>query len=1194
MPVGCQGETLSLVTMRREEALESDVLAELAVGTAVEVLEIGSGRRIKIRAGGAEGWVSSKTRLNEPLIVRRRMDMDFVMEDFEVGGQHEVKSIVTLRAGEELDSDVIIELRPGTIIRIIALSTINRRRAKITCEQSEGWISLATKQGELLVGKLSSSGKDHGGFMGSSSTKMKELLEAARSGNLAVIQKIAEHKGTGVMSKFSGRPNLNCSDIRGKTALIYAAGFGNREVVEYLLTKTRDVDVNALDDTQKNALHHASKRAKNRRSPEFDVAQIDIISMLLHAGIFLEARDHNGCTALMFAVANGNEAAVGKLIAAHANVHVKDFEGHTPIDYARNFRHDGVAKLLLSAGATEDLESECEDEHPPAAAEPGSGGGPAEPAGAAGAAAAGSEPEVGSEGGAAAEVGASAGATEGSAEDAEAPCQPTDQARAAPDVAEAASCAEAAGDGGTVQDEAEVCAAAAPTEDAASKPTTKKKEAKSETPKAAAPEKKEKEKEKKEKRDKGEKPGKGKKSKDKDDAPKRRGSAVGMMEAVEAHEEVHEVTVVPTATEEVDEKQLALAKLTALLETSTSPGEIEGAINVARAGGVDETDLEAAGTVLQAMKARQRARDRVQKAVEQKEVGELREAIAEAEMHKVPSSDIDEARRVLAEEEPKERAREQLHAARTSGSTPDLKAALSNAKSVGLQASELKEFEELLAGAESKEKAESALKAAVESKNVANLRLAINQATDAGVDQALIKEADGVLRIEEPKQRAREQLASALGKPTKESLTAAIDAAKAASLDSSEYAEAVEWLRNEEEKEKYLGAVTQVLQEVQTVENEVEALRAAKEKLSDAINAALQSGVSESALVEADARRKKLHNAVEDLKGSIRVYCRVRPLSKKEVGQGDTSIAEAVNSMTISLDGQSFQFDSVWTPGTQEEVFEDCKDLVQSAVDGYNVTMFAYGQTGAGKTFTMYGAPGMEGTSPRTIQEIFRVIDKGKDRFNYTVMGSMLELYRNDLVDLLSKGDSKASAKKLNVRQEKTGMVVVEHLTEEECSCAQQLSDLMERGNKQRTVAATAMNSESSRSHLVLIIRIVSVNKETKEQFKGKILMCDLAGSERLKKSQVEAHMQKEAIEINKSLTALGDVIEALTKGSKVIPYRNHKLTQLMQDALGGTAKTLMFVNCSPANSNLDETLMSLKYATRAKKITNTAGGKKG
>merc|ERR1719335_1204436 len=113
----------------------------------------------------------------------------------------------------------------------------------------------------------------------------------------------------------------------------------------------------------------------------------------------------------------------------------------------------------------------------------------------------------------------------------------------------------------------------------------------------------------------------------------------------------------------------------------------------------------------------------------------------------------------------------------------------------------------------------------------------------------------------------------------------------------------------------------------------------------------------------------------------------------------------------------------------------------------------------------------------------------------------------------------------------------------------------MERANSHRKTLATSMNDQSSRSHLIIIIKIMSVNKETKEQLQGKIMMCDLAGSERLKKSQVTADMQKEAIEINKSLTALGDVIESLTKGNKQHPYRNHKLTQLMQDSLGGTAK---------------------------------------
>merc|ERR1719301_223417 len=134
------------------------------------------------------------------------------------------------------------------------------------------------------------------------------------------------------------------------------------------------------------------------------------------------------------------------------------------------------------------------------------------------------------------------------------------------------------------------------------------------------------------------------------------------------------------------------------------------------------------------------------------------------------------------------------------------------------------------------------------------------------------------------------------------------------------------------------------------------------------------------------------------------------------------------------------------------------------------------------------------------------------------------------------------------------------------------------------------MNSESSRSHLILCIKVKITDKVTKQPTTAKILICDLAGSERLKKSQVTGDMQKEAIEINKSLTALGDVIAALTSGKKgsAIPYRNHKLTQVMQDSLGGSAKTLMFMNCSPSIYNLDETTMSLKWATRAKKVTNT------
>merc|ERR1712039_793618 len=199
-----------------------------------------------------------------------------------------------------------------------------------------------------------------------------------------------------------------------------------------------------------------------------------------------------------------------------------------------------------------------------------------------------------------------------------------------------------------------------------------------------------------------------------------------------------------------------------------------------------------------------------------------------------------------------------------------------------------------------------------------------------------------------------------------------------------------------------------------------------------------------------------------------------------------------------------------------------------------------------------------------------------------------IELYRQDLIDLTAVArDGRDKVKNLKITNEpKTGAVILKGLIETECKNPDELSDVLETGMAARKVMATSMNAESSRSHLIFCIKILSINKETKEQLKGKILIVDLAGSERLAKSQVTGDGAKEAIEINKSLTALGDVVEALTKGAKQVPYRNHTLTELMKDALGGSAKTLMFVNCSPAASNGEETINALNWAARAKKIT--------
>eukprot|EP00927_Polykrikos_kofoidii_P084751 TRINITY_DN9024_c0_g1_i1.p1 TRINITY_DN9024_c0_g1~~TRINITY_DN9024_c0_g1_i1.p1 ORF type:complete len:1293 (+),score=335.19 TRINITY_DN9024_c0_g1_i1:146-3880(+) len=1189
--IGDQCETLSLVTMRKEQALESEVLIGLPIGTTCEVKQVGEGRRIQVKAGDLEGWISSKTKMNEPLVAKCSVASRFAVEDFEVGGQHEVKSLVTVRGTEALDSALKTELQPGVLVKILELGKINKRRAKISSDSVEGWISMATKQGELLIGKVSdiSDNKNRGsGFFSSqSSSKIKQVLEASRSGNLDAIKKIIDGRGS-VISKFQTKPNLDCSDIRGKTPLIYAAAFGNRHVVEYLLIK--QVDVNQSDDTQKSAMHHASKQGKRLReeSSGNDFAQADIVNLLIQAKAFVEARDHNGCTALMFAVANGSEAVVRSLIAAYANVNVKDFEGQTPMNYALTFGHSNLAQLLKDAGAR-CLEEDNEDTQvfpvssvpketrvskvdveeatrPPATAVP-------------------KKPSVD-------EVNAVIAASVGCGDSQSVSLSPKKSvlrkkgSSASVKLCDADAGVTDASVTETVTKDRSV--KALPKEDVgeASQSTgTAAKSVDSKLPEAEAKKKPTK---------------KAVAKKAVKSAPKKdKALPMGMQEMVEnldgvSKADAQEIAVHTPKDDDVDEASVARfnagQKLKAVMD-SRSLKEVEVAIETAVAAGVAQEEIDAARVAVDKLKARAKAREDLRHATVDKDVAQLRVVIAAAQKHGISEDEIDVARKVLAEEEPKEKAREGLRAAEAGGDIGLLKEALVAAVSAGLSESELTSFREMLSCAESKEKGQQMLADAVANKDIAALKFAIKQAKDLGLDPT---EAEMTLSVEEPKQKMREALVEACEACTKEALREAIDGAIKIGLPSEDYAEAASLLKQEEEKERLLGQVRTLMDESKDVNTTcIDSMSSAKAKLSEAIRVAKEAGVPESMLADAEQRRRRIHNGIEDLKGSIRVFCRVRPLSSKEVKEGDTECTKLIDSMTVAVEDSKFSFDAVFAPGKQEDVFEDCRDLVQSAVDGYNVTMFAYGQTGAGKTFTMYGVPGMLGTAPRTIDEVFRVVNAGKDRYHYTLRGAMLELYLHDFVDLLVK-DKAGSKGKLNVRTDKKGMVQVEHLTEEEVSCPEELAGLLDRGTANRSVASTVMNADSSRSHLVFIIKIDSVNRETQEMLQGKIIIVDLAGSERLKKTQTAEHAQKESIEINKSLTALGDVIEALTKGSKQIPYRNHKLTQLMQDSLGGTAKTLMFVNCSPANSNVEETLTSLKYATRAKQIKNTATKKAG
>ena len=359
--------------------------------------------------------------------------------------------------------------------------------------------------------------------------------------------------------------------------------------------------------------------------------------------------------------------------------------------------------------------------------------------------------------------------------------------------------------------------------------------------------------------------------------------------------------------------------------------------------------------------------------------------------------------------------------------------------------------------------------------------------------------------------------------------------------------------------------------------------------------------------------RRKYYNEVEDLKGKIRVFCRIRPLSnsekERECKTAVSCAPETGSDLVLDRSEKGkkpFSFDIVFGPkSSQKQVFADTKKLVQSAVDGFNVCIFAYGQTGSGKTYTLSGPtsdvekwmectaetlPESAGIQPRAIHELYRIAKRDAEKFTMSFECTLLELYRDGLIDLFSK-EGLESQEKLKIKKDSSGIVYVENSVVEKSRSAKHMLQLLSGGVEKRHVASTKMNHESSRSHLIFSVKIKSVatHKSGGSETIGKLTLVDLAGSERLGKTGATGETMKEALAINKSLSALGDVISALTSGAKHIPYRNHPLTQLMSDSLGGNAKTLMFVNASPADYNVAETESSLLYAGRVKTVKNSA-----
>ncbi|KAF4141351.1 Kinesin motor domain [Phytophthora infestans] len=354
--------------------------------------------------------------------------------------------------------------------------------------------------------------------------------------------------------------------------------------------------------------------------------------------------------------------------------------------------------------------------------------------------------------------------------------------------------------------------------------------------------------------------------------------------------------------------------------------------------------------------------------------------------------------------------------------------------------------------------------------------------------------------------------------------------------------------------------------------------------------------------------RRKLHNRLMELQGNIRVFCRVRPIQPVEMKSEQSSLAvffrdndhESLDLFVGSEAGDkasqvgqkhAFEFDHVFQPdSTQEQVFEQTRALVVSALDGFNVCIFAYGQTGSGKTHTMEGPESDRGVNFRALRELFSIRDDrmAAGNFECSMKLSILEVYNESIVDLLEGGGRTPGvvslAKGLDVRVGKTG-VYVENLIEVEVFNEGDVLDLMRLGHSHRSVGSHDFNEHSSRSHLVLSIVIETGMKSDTRRRISKLHLIDLAGSERVSKTAASGQRLKEAQNINRSLSALGDVIAALGANSKHVPYRNSKLTFLLQDSLSGNSKVLMFVNVSPVQWNAWETLCSLNFASRCRSV---------
>ncbi|KAJ0021234.1 hypothetical protein Pint_32282 [Pistacia integerrima] len=345
---------------------------------------------------------------------------------------------------------------------------------------------------------------------------------------------------------------------------------------------------------------------------------------------------------------------------------------------------------------------------------------------------------------------------------------------------------------------------------------------------------------------------------------------------------------------------------------------------------------------------------------------------------------------------------------------------------------------------------------------------------------------------------------------------------------------------------------------------------------------------------------------------NVQVIVRCRPLNEDEMRVHTPVVischenrreVSAVQNIANKQIDRTFLFDKVFGPTSQQKDLYDVavSPIVYEVLEGYNCTIFAYGQTGTGKTYTMEGGarkkngefPTDAGVIPRAVKQIFDILEA--QNAEYSMKVTFLELYNEEISDLLaleetSKFIDDKSKKPIALMEDGKGGVFVRGLEEEIVTTANEIYKILEKGSAKRRTAETLLNKQSSRSHSIfsITIHIKECTPEGEEMIKcGKLNLVDLAGSENISRSGAREGRAREAGEINKSLLTLGRVINALVEHSGHVPYRDSKLTRLLRDSLGGKTKTCIIATISPSIHSLEETLSTLDYAHRAKNIKN-------